>query len=73
MDGAIDHRRRRAAAEEFVEEKLGDLRAMAGISKFLFLDEGVVLQPIEQLRAIGADHLSLGIVDMPVNETTHDD
>ena len=42
---------------------------MRGIGEFLLLDEGVFLQPFEQLRAIGRDHLRLRIVDMGVDES----
>ena len=68
MDRAIDHRRRRALAEQFVEEEAGDCVGMRGIGELLLLDERVFLQPLEQLRAIGADDPRLRIVDMRVDE-----
>ena len=46
--------------------------ACSRIGEFLFLDEGVFLQPFEQLRAVGGDHLGLRIVDVRVDETRHD-
>ena len=45
---------------------------MGGIGEFLLLDEGIVVQPIEELRAVGADDLSLRIVDVRVDEAGHD-
>ncbi len=71
MDRAIDHCGRRAAADEFVEKEFRDPRAMAGIGEFLLLDERVVMQPVQQLRAIGADDLGLRIVDVSVDEARH--
>ena len=46
---------------------------MRGIGEFLLFDKGVVVQPVEQLRAVGADHLGLRIVDVGVDETGHDE
>ena len=46
---------------------------MRGIGKFLLFDEGVVGKPVEQLRAVGADHLSLRIMDVGVDETGGDE
>ena len=46
---------------------------MGGIGEFLLLDEGIVVEPVEQLRAVGADHLGLRIVDMGVDEAGHDE
>ena len=39
MHRAIDHRRRRSAAEKLVEKKFRNPRAVAGVSKLLLLDE----------------------------------
>ena len=46
--------------------------ACAGSANLLFLDEGVFLQPFQQLRAVGRDHLGLRIMDMGVDEARHD-
>src|SRR5271166_423666 len=73
MNRAIDHRRSRAATEQFVEKEVRDPRAMRGIAEFLLLDERVIVQPVEQLRAIGADDLRLRIVDMRIDESRHDE
>ncbi len=73
MDRAIDHRGRGAGTEQFVEKEFSDPGAMRGIGEFLLLDEGIVVEPVEQLRAVGADHLGLGIMDMRVDETRRDE
>ena len=46
---------------------------MRGIGEFLLFDERVIVQPVEQLRAVRADHLGLRIVDVGVDETGHDE
>ncbi len=73
VDGAIDARRRRALAEQLVEEEARHRLAVAEIGEFLLLDEGVFLQPIEKLRAVGADDAGLGIMDVRVDEAGHDE
>ncbi len=68
MHGAIDHRGRGARADELVEKERGDPRAMLGIGEFLLFDESVIVEPVEQLRAVGAGHLGLRIMDVRVDE-----
>ena len=46
---------------------------MRGIGEFLLFDERIVVQPVEQLRAVGADDLGLRIMDVGVDETGHDE
>ena len=58
---------------KFVEKERRDARAMRGIGEFLLLDERIVVQPVEQLRAVGADHLGLRIMDVGVDEAGHDE
>src|SRR5262249_45773543 len=72
MRAAISHGCSGAVARQFVEEELGIARGMRGIGEFLLLDESVFLQPLEQLRAVGCDHLGLRIVDVRVDEAWHD-
>ena len=73
MDRAIDHGGGRAAADELVEKELGNPRAMTGIDEFLLFDKRIVVQPVEQLRAVGADDLGLRIMDVGVDEPGHDE
>ena len=72
MHGAIDHRGRGARADELVEKERGDPRAMLGIGESLFFDESVIIEPVEQLRAVGAGHLGLRIMDVRVDEPRTD-
>jgi hypothetical protein len=46
---------------------------MRGIRKFLLLDKRIRVQPVEQLCAIGANHLGLRIMDVGVNEAGRDE
>src|SRR6185437_12587078 len=46
---------------------------MGGIGEFLLFDKGVVVQPVEELRPIGTDHLGLRIVDVRVDEARGDE
>ena len=46
---------------------------MRGIGKFLLFDERIIVQPVEQLRAVGADHLGLRIVNVGVDKPRHDE
>src|SRR5271166_7033301 len=73
MDRAIDHRRGRATAKQFIKKEFGNPSAVRGVAELLLLDERVIVQPVEQLRAIGADDLGLRIVDMCIDESRHDE
>ena len=72
MRGAISERGGGAVARQFIEEEFGVARGVGAVGEFLLLDEGVFLQPFEQLRAVGRDHLGLRIMDMRVDEARHD-
>ena len=72
MRGAISERGGRAVTRQFIEEKFGVARGVRGIGEFLLLDEGVFLQPFEQLRAVGRDHLGLREMDVRVDESRQD-
>ena len=41
--------------------------------KALFGNEGVVVEPVDQLLAVGGNHLGLGVVHVAVDEAGHDD
>ena len=69
MRRAVGKRGGGAVARQLVEEELGVARGVRGIGEFLLFDEGVFLQPFEELRAIGRDHLRLRVVDMGVDES----
>ena len=56
---------------EFFEEESG-AGGVGRIGVFLLLDESVFLQPFQELRAVGGDHLGLRQMDVRVDEARHD-
>ena len=72
MHRAVDRRRRGAVAQQLVQEEAGDARGMGGVGEPLLLDEGVFLQPVEQLGAVARDHLGLRQVDVGVDQPRQD-
>ncbi len=72
MRRAIGQRGGGAVSRQFVEEEFGIARRVLRIGEFLLLDEGVFLQPFEQLGAVGRDHLGLRKMDVRVDEARHD-
>ena len=72
MHRPVDHGGGSAVAGELVEEEARDGGAVGGIGEALLLDEGVGVQPVEQLRAIGGDHLGLGQMDVGVDQARQD-
>ncbi len=65
---AIDRRCRCALTNEFVEKETRDDVGMLRVRELLLFHKRVFLQPVEQLRAVGADHARLRIVNMRVDE-----
>ena len=45
---------------------------MGAVRKLLFFHKRVFLQPVQQLRAVGADHPGLRVVDVRVDEAGQD-
>ncbi|MNQ66001.1 hypothetical protein D3C85_804780 [compost metagenome] len=72
MHAAIHHGRGGAAAQQFVEEKLGHVARMLGIFKRALRGEGVRFQPRQQTGCGRGDHFRLREVQMGVDETGHD-
>ena len=72
MRAAIRDRRGGAVAGELVEKERGVARRMGWIGEFLLLDESVLLQPLQELRAVGGDHLGLRKMNVRVDEARHD-
>ena len=52
----------RAIAQALVEENSGDRARMRDVGELLLGDERVLVQPVEQLLAVGADDLRLRVV-----------
>ena len=71
VNGAIGHGAGCAMAHKLVEKGRGDARRVNRINKFLLLDECIGVEPFEQSRRIGADHLHLRKVQMGVDEAGH--
>ncbi len=61
-----------AVAQQFLEENLRHLVGVALVGELLFAREGVGVQPVQQLFAVGADHAGLREVDMGVDEPRGD-
>ncbi len=72
MHRAVDHRRGRAVAQQLVQEKARDALRMGRITELLLLDEGVFLQPVEQLGAVAGDHLGLRQMQVEVDQPRQD-
>ena len=72
-DRAVDHGGGGAVAQQLVEEERRDPRGVGRVLELLLLDEGVFLQPFQQLRAVGADHLGLRVVDVGVDQPGQDE
>ena len=55
-------------AEQFVEEEARHRGAVGGVGELLLFDEGVFVEPVQELRAVGADHAGLRIMDVRVDQ-----
>ena len=72
VHGRIDRRRGGAVPQQRVEEQLGDAPPMLRIGEGALRREGVVVEPVEQLPAIGGDHVDLRIMHMGIDEARQD-
>src|SRR3546814_14519100 len=66
VDGAVDGRRSGAVARQLVEEEARDRHRVFRLGEALLLHQGVALQPVHELGAVGGDHLGLREVDVGV-------
>ncbi|OLQ71372.1 hypothetical protein BHX98_20520 [Acinetobacter baumannii] len=57
-----------AVAQQLAEKQLGLLAGVGHVAEAALVGEGVGFQPIQQLRAVGADDADLRVVDMGVDE-----
>ena len=73
MHGAIDRRRRGAGAQQLTEEQLRHGIGMRLVGELGLRDEGVLVEPGEELLAEGPDHLHLRVMDMRVDEAGAED
>ena len=65
-------RRRRAVAQQLVEEELGHLARVTLVREGALRGEGVVLQPLEQAAPVRGDDVGLDEVDVGVDEARQD-
>ena len=73
VDRAVDRGRRRPVAQELVEEEARTFRRVGRVAELLLLDEGVLLQPVQQLRAVRGDDARLREVDVRVDQPRQDE
>ena len=72
MYGAIDCGRGRAGAQAFPEEHARHRASVFRVSELLFRNEGVLVEPVDELIAVRADDLRLRIVHVAVDEAGED-
>jgi len=72
MNRAVNRGRGGAITGKFIEKEAGNPLGMRRIAKSLFLNEGVGLQPIQQLCPVRGDNLCLRVMHMGVDKTRHD-
>ena len=72
MDRAVDHRRGGARAQDLAEEQPRHPLGMGLIGELQLRGEGILLEPGQQLLAVGGDHLQLRIVDVGVDQAGQD-
>ncbi len=72
VHGRIDRGGGGAVAQQRVEEQPGDLAPMLRIGEGALRREGVVVEPVEQLPAVGGDDVDLRVMHMGVDEARQD-
>ena len=73
MHGAVHERAGGAAAQQFIEEELGDVGGVFRVLEAALGRERVLLEPRQQPRRRRRDHVRLRIVDVRVDEARRDD
>ena len=61
-----------AGAQQFLEEDTGHIGGVGRVGELLLGGEGVGVQPVQQLLAVGGDHAGLRVVDVGVDEAGGD-
>jgi len=72
MNRAVNRRGGHAVAEALREKDSRDFARMPAVAKALLGDEGISLEPVEELRSAGADDRRLREVDVAVDESRRD-
>jgi hypothetical protein len=65
-------RRSSFSAQQFLDEDVRDFFGVGLVGELAFAREGVSVEPIQQLLAIGADHAGLRQVDVGVDQARCD-
>jgi len=73
MYGREDQCRRRAVAQQLVEEEIGDFARMPGVREAALGRIRVAGQPLEQLFPVGGDDVGLRIMNVRIDETGDDE
>ena len=72
MHTAKHQRRSGAIAQQFLEENIGNFVSMCLVGELVFAREGVGVEPVEQLLAIGTNHPGLRKVDVRIDKARCD-
>ncbi len=68
VHAAEDQRGGGAVAQQFLQEDLGDLVGMGLVAELALGGEGIGVQPVQQLFAVGGDHPGLREMDVGIDE-----
>ncbi|VVO89709.1 hypothetical protein PS732_05318 [Pseudomonas fluorescens] len=72
MNAAEHQRRGGAVAQQFLDENISHFIGVRLVAELTFAREGVSVEPVEQLFAVGADHAGLWQVDVGVDKARSD-
>ncbi len=72
VHAAEDQRGGGAVAQQFLQEDLGDLVGMGLVTELALGGEGIGVQPVQQLFAVGGDHPGLREMDVGIDEAGGD-
>jgi hypothetical protein len=72
VHAAEDQRGGGAVAQQFLDENVRDFIGVVLVGELAFAREGVGVEPVQQLLAVGADHAGLRQVDVGVDEAGGD-
>ncbi len=72
MHAAEHQRGGGAVAQQFLDENVGDFVGVGFVAELAFAREGVGVEPVQQLFAVGTDHAGLRQVDVGVDEARGD-
>ena len=68
MHSAKHQGRRRAIAQQFIDERVCHFTCMIRVGEFRLYRVGILVQPVEQLRSVGTNDVELREMHMAVDE-----